>query len=47
MTETRPLPATSPWGGPGHNFIGRRRAWLHRLLRVSPPRVVPEGEARH
>ncbi len=23
---------THPWGEPGHEFIGRRRAWLHNLL---------------
>ncbi len=24
--------ALSPWGGPGHGFINRRRAWLRDLL---------------
>lgn len=42
-----PLPDTTttyPWGDPGHGFVGRRRAWLHKLLASgsADPRPFPE-----
>ena len=34
-------PDLNPWGGPGPNFIARRRAWLHQARPVQPPAVKP------
>jgi hypothetical protein len=31
-------PELNPWGGPGPNFVGRRRAWLHLH-----PATIPAG----
>ncbi len=32
FTPAAAAPTTYPWGEPGHEFVGRRRAWLHNLL---------------
>jgi hypothetical protein len=30
----------NPWGGPGPNFVGRRRTWLHERPAAGPTGLV-------
>jgi hypothetical protein len=40
------VPMTHPWGEPGHEFVGRRRVWLHNLVAAArTDRASTTGES--